>query len=126
MSLYNMLFGQNANAEVLLKILNLSPSQIPRFRDVYWSGEFIVVHTRTGGGNREEYALENEALTLVPGYVRNEDEEFDCTYANFYFKPPAELEEIFKLMPADMAPGEKWDAVMKALDEKRSESKERQ
>ena len=120
-----MLFGQNANAEVLLKLLNLTPSQIPRFRDVFWDGEFIVVHTRTGGGNREEYALENEALTLMPGYVRDEDAEFDCTYANFYFKPPAELEELFKLMPVDMAPKEKWEAVMKALDDKRKESKER-
>jgi hypothetical protein len=124
MSLYNMLFGQNVNAEVLLKMLNLSPAQIPRFRDVFWDGEFIVVHTRTGGGNRGEYACENEALRGMPGFVCDRDSEFDCTYADFYFKPPAELEEAFKLLQPDLTPAQKWDAVMKALDEKRQESKE--
>lgn len=147
MSLYNMLFGQNDNMHLLLKMLPLHPTQIPRFRDVYWNGEFIVIHTRTGGGNREFYESEescranypdyfkdpveapkgpwNDDLRKAPGYVRDEDEEFDCTYANFYFRPPAELEEILKQTPPDTPPAEKWAVVLKALDSKRAESKER-
>lgn len=147
MSLYNMLFGHNSNAANLLYILNLHPAQIPRFRDVYWDGEFIVVHTRTGGGNREYYENEemcrtnypdyftgdepptgpwNDDLRAAPGYVRDEDAEFDATYANFYFKPPAEAGEALAGLPPDLPPAAKWEAVMKALDEKRKTSKEPQ
>lgn len=147
MSLYDLLFGQNADAAHLLQTLGLSPAQIPRFRDVYWDGLFIVVHTRTGGGNREFYESEascrnnypdyfedptkapkgpwNEDLRKIPGYVRDEDEEYDCTYANFYFRPPAELEETLKGLPADMPPSEKWAAVFKALDEQGAKRKDK-
>jgi hypothetical protein len=86
--LYNTLFGQHSNAEMLLKMIGLNLTDIPRYRSCYWDGTHIVVHTRTGGGNREEYEAENDWLTLHPGYVRDEDDDYDCTYANFYFTPP--------------------------------------
>ncbi len=124
MSLYNVLFGHNDNAEFLLRVLNIHANQITRFRDIFWDGEHIVIHTRTGGGNREEYAVDNERLTRVPGYVRDEDAEFDPTYANFYYKPPAEMEAIVKQLKPDMPPAEKWDMVLKALDQQRTVSKE--
>ena len=52
MSLYNMLFGVNSAAPVLLATLGLTESDVPRFRDCHLNGEQIVIYTRTGGGNR--------------------------------------------------------------------------
>lgn len=49
MSFYNMLFGVNSAAPVLLATLGLTLNDVPRFRDCYIDGEHIVIHTRTGG-----------------------------------------------------------------------------
>ncbi len=126
MSLYNMLFGVNPAAQVILAILGLKPTDIPRFRDCYvendeTAGYRICVHTRTGGGNRDYYEDEatcrdsypeyfeagkeapagpwNAGLRANPHYISDADDSFDSTYANFYFRLP-----------------EKWKAVLEALD----------
>lgn len=95
MSLYNMLNGVNPNAPALLHALNLNPADIQRLRDVSFGkdGEEIVIHVfcRTGGGNREDYP--NETLTKHPAYIRDEDDDFDCTYAHYYFKLPEEVKK---------------------------------
>ena len=75
MSLYNMLFGVNSAAPVLLATLGLTAGDVPCFRDCYIDGDNIVIHTRTGGGNREDYEVENEELQSNPFYVRDEDDE---------------------------------------------------
>lgn len=62
------------------------------------TGEYIVaVSTRQGGGNREcwcddydnheEYCLSknNDELTSHPNYLSDEDDDFDSTYATFYY-----------------------------------------
>ena len=137
MSLYNMLFGVHGHAAELLQILSLDPGDIPRFRSCYWNGAHIVVHTRTGGGNREYYESEescrenypeyfegdtppsgpwNEDLRAVPGYVRDEDCYHDSTYADFFFEPPAAVLEALKALPADVTPGQQWEAAMAALN----------
>lgn len=88
MSLYNMLFGKNPDTAPILAALNLSEGMIERFRDV-WIDEDenrIVIYTRTGGGNREYY--QNEVLTSHPLYIRDEDDDFDSTYAKYYFAIP--------------------------------------
>lgn len=50
---------------------------------------------RTGGGNREDYP--NAALTTHPLYLRDVDDDYDPTYAHYYFRIPevvlAELAE---------------------------------
>ena len=55
MSLYNMLFGMNPDANKLLSLLDAKQEDFGRFRNVYVEDGFIVVHTRCGGGNREDY-----------------------------------------------------------------------
>ena len=62
----------------------------PRLREVTVDDdEFkIVVRTRTGGGNREEYEKENKRLTRLNGYIEDEDDSFDSTYAYFEYKIP--------------------------------------
>jgi hypothetical protein len=99
MSLYNAICGFGKFAPLLLGVLNLGgPGQllpphvvpVPRFRDAYVDDEGkIVVLTRTGGSNRETHAEGNELLTKQPGYIRDEDDGFDNTFARFYFEVPA-------------------------------------
>src|SRR5688572_23415563 len=104
MSLYNMLFGMNAAADLLLAILDLTRSDVGRFRDCYAAMEEgeprIVVHTRNGGGNREHWGDDDvEAgedcdctgcvityrMPTHPNYIRDDDDDFDCTYADVIY-----------------------------------------
>lgn len=140
MSLYNLLFGTNAAAPLLLAALGLTENDIPRFRDCYVDGEYIVIHTRTGGGNRDYYESAescrncypeyfndgpdepagpwNSDLAAHPCYVRDEDDDFDSTYADFYFKFPEEYAEDLNALSAvvkEYKPSEKWQALFDAM-----------
>lgn len=109
MSLYNLIHGVNPMAGVLMSALGLNPTQVPRFRDCYWNGKHIVVYTRTGGGNRDDYESEIDRLRAVAGFERDEDDDFDCTYASFYFTPAPDLSEAFSRLSAeDATPEQKW------------------
>ena len=56
MSLYNALFGVNDQTPALLRLLDLTMNDVPRFRDAYIAERsdkrLIAVYTRMGGGNR--------------------------------------------------------------------------
>jgi hypothetical protein len=119
MSMYNLVHGVNQLSPVLLAMLDLQLSDVPRFRDAYWNGTHICIYTRTGGGNREEYAVENDALAAHPHYVRDEDDDFDSTYATFYFTVPAEYQELTVEVPvADATPSQRWQTFFEALSQK--------
>lgn len=120
MNLYNMLFGTNNFAEALLRMLNVDPSNMPRFRDCFLSedGTEIIIHTRTGGGNREEYEEQNEAMKRIPGYKFDRDSDFDPTYANFHYKVPEKFRGVAAQMKDAGATGdpvERWKEVHEAL-----------
>lgn len=137
--LYNVLFGTHSNSDLLLAILGLTPADVPRFRSCYWDGERIVVHTRTGGGNRDYYENEeccresypeyfegddkpsgpwNDDLRLNPGYLFDQDDDFDPTYADFYFKPPVEAIQVLEGLPPETPPAEQWAALLDRLNSK--------
>lgn len=90
MSLYNMLHGVSPNAGPILKALNIDLSQVERFRDASFAKDgdahVLRVFCRTGGGNREDYP--NDHLTSNPLYLRDHDDDYDCTYAHYYFTIP--------------------------------------
>lgn len=134
MSLYNMMCGVNPAAGRLLVAINLPPSSIPRFRDVWVDRDLteVTVYTRTGGGNREGYKNENAVLCGHPLYLRDSDDDFDSTFANFTFRLPEEekaklLSEIDEAAKGDAekkdhvlaviseTPREKFDKAMEAL-----------
>jgi hypothetical protein len=141
-SLYNMLFGVNGAAPVLLAMLGLTENDVPRFRDCYIEGEHVVIHTRTGGGNRDFYDSEescrdnypdyfggedepkgpwNSTLKENPFYVYDEDGDYDSTYANFYFRFPDEYAEDLKALAArseTYTPSEKWKTFFASLENK--------
>ncbi len=119
MSLYNQLFGQNPLAGDLVKAIGVGGGTsypVPRFRDCHLEevdGELrAVLFTRQGGGNRECWREEeegdhgpencsgcsNELLVTHPLYVRDYDDDFDCTYASFEFKLPEKAQPFFRAL----------------------------
>lgn len=122
MSLYNALFGFNPFAGILLSFVGITPDDVPRFRDCYAEDGKIVVYTRTGGGNREEYEGSNDWMTTVAGYVRDEDDDFDCTYAKFYYKPSDDVATLVSQIEGIRGaanPGERWQQLFADMDAKR-------
>lgn len=110
MSLYQMTNGVNLATFIILPLLGKHPESYPRFRDCFITDskpkgmmeqicenepndfseykDTIKIYTRIGGGNREEYEKEIEELRNMPGYIADEDDNFDSTYATFIFKIP--------------------------------------
>ena len=121
MSLYNMLFGRNPSADILLAMLGITQADVPRFRDCFLDDKnHIVIHTRTGGGNRDDYETENDALTEVPGYISNSDDDFDCTYADFLYAIPEKFSvacELLRDMGAQRDPGAAWQDLFAKLND---------
>lgn len=107
MSLYNALFGMNPLTPILKAMLNLDTEDgydTGRFRDIYiqkpekeGDEPKIVLYTRNGGGNREEYQPTMDRLAEHPNYITDYDDDFDCTYASVEFSVP----EKFKAFVAD-------------------------
>ena len=124
MSLYNMLFGENDKSEIFLRMLGLTKSDTGRFRDCYLEKDSegklrIVIHTRNGGGNRSDYCEVTDALSNLPTYIYDYDNDFDCTYANYEFYVPQEYSELAeKLMSGsenESSPDEKWRDLIAKL-----------
>jgi hypothetical protein len=91
MSLYNLIFGKNPISSILLAIIGLKECDVERFRDCFLGDNEIQVYTRTGGGNRSDY--KNLALIKNKYYKSDEDDDFDCTYATYYFNIPEEIKD---------------------------------
>lgn len=135
MSLYNMLFKTEPTAAIALQMLDIAPAAVPRIRDAYftWADDaetdpVIVIHTRTGGGNREHYDAPNDEnldgpwnsdLRELDGYRSDRDCEHDSTYADFVFDVPAtERDEVIRFLKEVGKPltaAQKFEAAMDAL-----------
>lgn len=147
MSLYNMLFGTEPTAKIALTMLGIDPNAVPRFRDAYftWADEaesepVIVIHTRTGGGNRDFYESEAKCRANYPEYFDKDEppsgpwnadlrarlgfrDDVDCdhdsTYANFRFSvPDAERGGVVAFLRqagAPLTPEVKFERAMDAL-----------
>ncbi len=119
MSLYNMVFGMNPDSDKLLEILGKAREDFGRFRNVYMEDGCIVVHTRNGGGNREDYEDVFDEMSEHPWYSHDADDDFDCTYANIYFKLPEDekLLTILRGLNEGANPGKQWAELFSVLDE---------
>ena len=117
MSVYNMLFGVNPDSKQLLEILNLTDADLGRFRDIFVEDDYIVIHTRNGGGNRDDYQWVFDEMSTHPWYSHDVDDDFDCTYANIYFRVPEDKIQTFvSLLNQGHNPKETWQALFKALE----------
>ena len=120
MSLYNSLFGATNQYSSFMKLLKYDDDfDWGRYRDIYIDDDdkgnkYIVIHTRNGGGNREVYEYVFDKVSNHPWYSHDEDCNFDCTYANIYFKVPNDklpkLEKIEEHGPTTN-PSEKWNIL---------------
>lgn len=125
MSLYNALFGWDPFSGILLELLGLTPGDVGRFRDCYLKEEDgegprrIVIYTRNGGDNREEYQPILDLLSERPGWIRDFDDDFDCTYASIEFNVPvgseALIDFLIRLRGSEVMPREKWNALFADL-----------
>lgn len=109
MSLYNTLFKENEHAEALLEMLNLSREDFGRYRDCYLNkdGSNIIVYTRCGGDNREDYDYVFNNVCNHKYYITDYDDDFDNTYCYFVFKTP----DIFLDETKKMSNGKDPDSV---------------
>lgn len=119
MSMYNMLFGMNPDSDKLLEFLGKTREDFGRFRNVYMEDGYIVVHTRNGGGNRESYEDVFEEMAEHPWYSHDEDDDFDCTYANIYFKIPEDSTKTFVALHGlneGKNPKEQWASLLAMME----------
>lgn len=130
MSLYNMIFKENPDADRLLSMLDLERDAFGRYRDVYLSGdgEKIIVYTRCGGDNRFEYDKVFEAIEGHPQYIQDYDDDYDETYCYFEFYVP----EQYKREASNMATGtdplnvhEKFEEAMREMQKPGTEAAKR-
>lgn len=135
MSLYNLAFGINDLAGFLMKNLDLDTSDVPRFRDCYYDSEkkMIVIYTRTGGGNRDFYENYeqrhknypeysdtsgpwNEDLRSHPLFLDDMDDEYDSTYARFFFKVPENIESLLsQINSSDIKHEDRWEKLIETI-----------
>ena len=117
MSMYNMIFGMNPDSDKLLELLGATRGDFGRFRNVYMEDGYIVVHTRCGGGNREDYFP--SWVEDHPWYSHDEDGDFDNTYADIYFKVPENHKDFLAVRNLDegQKPSEQWATLFKDLEE---------
>ena len=111
MSLYNLVHGNSAQAPLVIYLLGKDAGYFGRFRDAWVEKREdgalrLAVYTRNGGGNREHYNDEKEAgpgcdctgcigtyrLPADPAYLADRDDDYDCTYATFYFRVPEDAD----------------------------------
>lgn len=110
----------------------------------------VAIHTRTGGGNRKCYCDEyggwhreqghaealayreqhghfpdcypwmNAGLVKKPTYLRDEDDDFDSTYATFFFCVPEKfrplLADLVALGGQTTTPQESWRRIIGKLE----------
>lgn len=121
MSLYNMLHGYNDNALLAMTMLDLTPDDVGRFRDAFFTEDGkIAVFTRNGGGNRDDYQYVFDELSKHPMYLEDFDDDFDCTYATIMFSVPEQYKPLVdKLKPNKKEPSlkEKTDNAIESIGE---------
>lgn len=106
MSLYNMIMGVNQNYKLILDFLGFTKEEIGRFRNAWVTDEGrLAIYTRLGGGNRDYYKDNINNLRNHDWFDYDEDDDFDFTYATFYYDVPEEHKEIVDMI-AELGSGE--------------------
>lgn len=122
--LYNVIFGENPNGEALVTLIDSVQSVVVgRYRDAWVEHEgdslLIRVHTRNGGGNRADY--DDPSMQAHPWYVRDEDDDYDSTYADYWFRPdlsaldPEIASALVGMAQAPVDMTERWNAAIEAI-----------
>ena len=113
-----MVFGMNPDSDKLLGLLGKTTGDFGRFRNVYMADGYIIVHTRCGGGNREDYEDVFEEMSAHPWYSHDADDDFDCTYADIYFKVPDNQKDFLAIQNFNEGknPNEQWKELFEMFE----------
>lgn len=126
--MYGMIFGTNPMSDILLAALDLTRADVGRFRDAWVTenGE-IAVYTRNGGGNRECWSEQccgdctgctmSNKIPQHPAYLRDQDDDFDCTYATIFYSMPEKLKPFAEALAQKRDPNQEWLDMLTALTE---------
>ena len=130
MSLYNMVHGENKDADKLVYMVDLERDAFGRFRDIYLNadGTSIIVYTRCGGSNRQEYDKVFEDMESHDEYIRDYDDEYDETYCYFEFSIPYDHQKEAKKMATGIEPEtvhQKFDRAIKEMKDPNSQASKR-
>jgi hypothetical protein len=109
----------NPDSDKLLSLLGKTKADFGRFRNVYMEDGCIVVHTRNGGGDREDYEDVFDEMSEHPWYSHDADDDFDYTYANIYFKIPEGSQETYMaLMDFNKGenPSKQWSELLAIIE----------
>lgn len=128
--LYNMLFGENENADELLYFLGLNRHMFERYRDCYLNhdGTKITVVTRCGGNNRQDFDNVFDMMRQHNLYLTDYDDPVDETYCYFQFKVPYEWEERASKLATGEEPltvGQKFNKEIKEINIPGSDAEKR-
>lgn len=138
MSLYNSLFGFDPLSHMLIRVLDINPLHVPRFRDAFLLEGKIAVYTRTGDGNRSinatPWVFEGEVIPRTvapaswdalcaahPDYLGTEDDEYDSTYAFWWFRYPEAVRDELTAGAQDherARPSVRWKALSASMNKK--------
>jgi len=118
MNMYTLIFGENDNAKLLMKILDIDQASgkwhSGRYRDCYLQDNKIILYTRNGNGNREDY-FPNEIVNH-PNYITDYDDDFDQTYCYIEFSIPEEFKkDLENIEQEQYTPTEKFLTFINSL-----------
>lgn len=117
MSLYDLMFGKDADDDNLFQLIGFLPRDFGRFRGISTKDNNVIVYTRCGGNNRECY---RDVFKLMENHVwfdRVVDDEDDSTYCNFYFSVPDKVfEEYATHLNEGNIPVVCWSKVLDTLE----------
>jgi hypothetical protein len=119
-----MLFGVNPASGFILGSLEKTPEDFGRFRDAYYeknedgTGK-IIVYTRCGGGNREDYDHVYNEMYCHPNFIRDYDDDYDSTYSYFEFHAPNLVNDFFRDMEVQNFEkvGDRFQREIKEMEE---------
>lgn len=78
--------------EKLLQSIGLSIYDFGRFRHAFIRDGRIYAYSRIGGGNAKEYRDCFKTLRKNEYYDDDQEDECECTYHDFYFNLPEDLD----------------------------------
>ena len=127
MSLYNRLFGENEDAEVLLGVISVTRSMFGRYRDIYLNkeGTVVTVVSRIGGWNKSDFKQEYNRIENHPNYIKTYTDDIDPTYAYFEFTVPDEYKYTCKKIAPEsdrLSVGRMFEEEIKEANDSNSEA----
>ena len=94
---------------ILQGVLGKTSESFGRFRHLHLDKDHLVVETRCGGPNREFYQSMYDEMQAHSLFDYYKDDDFDHTYAYFFFRyPPNIAEQIKCIVQSQSTGGERW------------------